>query len=67
MGDIFGGGSKPKTVKPPPVPDPPAIPVVSDEQEELEIQKLRQRSGVSRTFITGNLTPRSTGKKRTLG
>ena len=58
---------KPKTIKPPPVPDPPAIPVVSDEAEEAEIQKLRQRSGFEQTFLTGNLTPRSTGKKRVLG
>ena len=65
MGGLLGGGAK--EVKAPPVPDPPPVPVVSDESEEFELQKLRQRSGFEQTFLTGNLTPKSTGKKRTLG
>ena len=68
MGGFLGiGGKKPKEVKPPPVPDPPPIPVVSDEAEEFAIRSLRKKSGISKTFITGNLTPKSTGKKKTLG
>lgn len=68
MGGFLGiGGPKPKKVKPPPVPDPPPIPVVSDEAEGFGIQKLRKRSGARQTFITGNLTPKSTGRKTTLG
>ena len=65
MGGIFGG--KPKKVKPPPVPAPPPVPVVSDESEEFAIKEQRKRSGISKTFLTGNLTPKSTGKKTTLG
>ncbi len=65
MGGLFG--DKPKVVQPPPVPPPPPVPVVSDEAEKAEIAKLRKRSGARQTFLTGNLTPRSTGKKTTLG
>ena len=64
MGGLF---SKPKTVKAPPVPPPPAVPVVSDEAEEFEAAEIRKRSGFRKTFLTGNLTPRSTGKKKLLG
>ena len=66
MGGLFGGG-KPKVVKPPPVPDPPPVPVVSSEAEEFTLAEQRKRSGISKTFLTGNLTPKSTGKKKTLG
>ena len=65
MGGILGG--KPKEVKPPPVPDPPPVPVVSDEQEEFQAKELKKRTGFRQTFLTGNLTPKSTGKKTTLG
>ncbi len=65
MSGILGG--KPKEVKPPPVPDPPPIPVVSDEAEEFEIRALRKKSGLRKTFLTGNLTPKTVGKKKTLG
>ena len=65
MGGLFG--DKPKEVKPPPVPDPPPVPVVSSEAEEFAAKEERRKSGVSKTFLTGNLTPKSTGKKTTLG
>jgi len=65
MGGLFGG--KPKEVKPPPVPAPPPIPTVTDEAEEFAIKDERRKSGVARTFLTGNLSPKSTGKKTTLG
>ncbi len=58
---------KPKEVQPPPVPDPPPIPVVSDEAEGFAAQEERRKSGISKTFLTGNLTPKSVGKKKTLG
>ena len=64
MGGMF---SKPKTVKAPKVPDPPPVPTVSDESEEFAIKEQQKKSGVSKTFLTGNLTPKSTGKKKTLG
>ena len=66
MGGLLGG-SKPKEVKAPPVPPPPPIPVVSDEAEEFAIKEQRKRSGFEQTFLTGSLTPKPTGKKRTLG
>jgi len=65
MGGLFGG--KPKEVKPPPVPDPPPVPVVSDEAEEFAIREQQKRSGASKAFLVGNLTPKSTGRKKTLG
>ena len=66
MGGLLGG-SKPKKITPPPVPDPPPIPVVSDESEEFAIKEQRRRSGASKAFLVGNLTPKFTGRKRTLG
>ena len=66
MGGIFGS-NKPKKVVPPPVPDPPPVPVVSDESEEFAIKQQQRKSGASKAFLVGNLTPKSTGKKRTLG
>ena len=66
MGNLFGGG-RAKEVKPPPVPDPAPIPVVSDEAGEFAAKEERKKSGISRTFLTGNLTPKSTGKKQLLG
>jgi len=59
--------SKPKTVKPPPVPEPPPVPTVQDEAEEFAIREEQRRSGLSKTFLTGNLKPQPTGKKTTLG
>lgn len=57
----------PKPIAPPPVPPPPPIPEVQEEAEEFALQEKRGRSGRAQTFLTGNLTPRSTGKKTTLG
>lgn len=62
MGGLF---SKPKSVKAPPVPPPVAIPEVG---EEVEDWARRQRpSGRRKTFLTGDLVPEFTGKKRELG
>ena len=65
MGGVFGG--EPKEVTPPPVPAPPPIPTATDESEEFAIKEERRRSGLGKTFLTGNLSPKSTGKKTTLG
>ncbi len=65
MSGLLGGKSK--EVKAPPVPDPLPVPVVSDESEEFAIKEQRRRSGISKTFLTGSLTPKSTRKKTTLG
>lgn len=65
MGGLLGG--KPKTVQAPPVPPPPPVPVVQDEAEEFTAQAIRKRSGFRQTFLTGSLTPKSAGKKKTLG
>ena len=66
MAFIFGGG-KSKVVQAPPVPDPPPIPVVSDEAGDLAAKQERKKSGIAQTFLTGSLKPTSTGKKTTLG
>ena len=59
MGPLF---SKPKSVKAPPVPDPVAIPEVSDETGDTEMRKAMQRSGFQRTIRTGMLKPKTSGK-----
>ena len=63
MGSLFGGG---KTVKAPPVPEPPPVPIASDEAEDFAAKEQQKKSGASKTFLTGNLTPKYTGKKRSL-
>ncbi len=63
----IGGKSKPKEVQAPPVPPPPPVPVVQEEAEEFALQEKRGRSGFEQTFLTGSLTPKSTGKKKLLG
>lgn len=64
MGGLFGG--KPKEIKAPPVPPPPAIPVVQDEAAEFAVKEQARKSGFQQTFLTGNLTPKPTGKKKLL-
>jgi hypothetical protein len=66
MSGAFGGG-KPDKVEAPKVPDPPPVPVVGDENEELALSELKKKSGFKKTFLTGQLTPKSTGKSKTLG
>ncbi len=65
MGGLFGG--KPKPVEAPPLPPPPPVPVVQEEAEEFALKEKVGRSGFEQTFLTGSLTPKPTGKKRTLG
>ena len=57
----------PEEIKAPPVPDPPPVPVVQDEAAEFALQEEKKKSGFKSTFLTGNLTPKSTGKKPFLG
>ena len=64
MGGLFG--AEPEPVKPPPVPEPPPVPTVSDEAGETAIKEQKRKSGVSKTFLTGQLTPKTT-KKTVLG
>ena len=61
MSGLLGG--KPKAVQPPPVPAPPATPVVGEEVED--IARRRRPRGRRETFLTGDLIP-ETGKKRKL-
>ena len=65
MGGLLGGNQK--AVQPPPVPEPPPVPITPPESGEEEAKKQRRKSGFSKTFLTGNLTPKSTGLSRTLG
>jgi hypothetical protein len=60
-------GSLPDEVKPPPVPAPAPVPVVQDKAEEFALKEEQSKSGFKSTFLTGNLTPRDTGKKTFLG
>ncbi len=66
MSGLFGGDT-PKEVKAPPVPEPPPVPVVSDEAEEFALAEQKRASGIGKTFLTGPLTPKSTTKKKVLG
>ena len=53
MSGLFG--SKPKAIQAPPVPPPPAIPVVGEEVGDIA-RKKRPR-GRKETFLTGELIP----------
>jgi hypothetical protein len=63
---MTGAFDSPKEVKPPPVPDPPPVPVVQDEAEEFALREETSKSGFKSQFLTGNLTPKDTGKKKFL-
>jgi hypothetical protein len=60
-------GDTPEAIKAPAVPEPPPVPVVQDEAEEFALREEKKKSGFQSTFLTGNLTPKSTGKKSLLG
>ena len=64
---MSGAFDEPEKITPPPVPDPPPVPIVQDEAEEFALQEEKKKSGFKSTFLTGNLTPKSTGLKTTLG
>jgi hypothetical protein len=59
--------SKPAAVKAPPVPAPAAMPQDTGEAADSEAKKVRRSMGYMSNIVTGNLAPRSTGKKATLG
>lgn len=60
-------GEKPKTVKPPIVPEPEPVPEVTEEVTDEEKRRARRRSGRRKTIITGELEPKTVGKKTLLG
>lgn len=62
----WGGGPRAKTVKPPPLPAPAAIPEVGPEAGETAIKKARRRRGYAKTIVTGALEPPAR-KKTVLG
>jgi hypothetical protein len=64
MGNIF---KKPKSVKPAPVAAPQAIAETAPEAGETEARRVRKQMGYEKQVLTGALTPKSTGKKQTLG
>ena len=59
--------SKPKAVKPPPVPAPQAIPQETGQAGDEEAKKIRRAGGYQKQIMAGNLSPMSTGKKSKLG
>ena len=65
MSGLLGGG--PEEIKAPKVPDPAPIPVVDDSAADFALKEEKKKSGFQSTFLTGNLTPKSTGKKTLLG
>ena len=54
-------------IKTPPVPAPPAIPVLDEQAGNRLAKKTKQKSGYQKTILTGDLVPELTGKKTTLG
>lgn len=58
---------KPKAVKPPPPPAPAAVPESAPEAGEDEAKRVRKQMGYQSSILTGNLKPKSTGKRATLG
>lgn len=64
MGNIF---KKQKAVKAPPVAAPQAIAETAPEAGETEARRVRKQMGYQKQVLTGSLTPKSTGKKETLG
>ena len=63
MGGLFG--DKPKPIIAPQVPPPPVIPDVGEEAGDQA--RRRRPKGRAETFITGDLTPDVTNKKKLLG
>jgi len=59
--------SKPKVVKAPPVAAPAATPQETEQAGDTESKKVRRQMGYQRQILTGNLAPKSTGLKTTLG
>jgi len=66
MGQLLGMFKKPKAIKAPPVPPPPAIPEVGEETGDFARRMARRRSGFLGTIKAGPLVPAGTGKKKTL-
>jgi hypothetical protein len=64
LGSLF---RKPKSISPPPVPEPTPIPQVLPETGDEAMARARRKGGYEKTILTGGLTPKSTGKKTTLG
>lgn len=62
MGGLF---SSPKVTKAPAVQPPVAIPDIGEEPSEFA--RRRRPRGRRETFLTGDLVPSETGKKKVLG
>ncbi len=63
MSGIF---RKPK-VELPEVKPPEPIPELDEETEEQRMKKLMKRTGFTKSILTGDLSPSTTGKKTLLG
>lgn len=63
MGGILGGGKK---VKAPVAKKVEPLPEITTEAEDAALQKAAGGGGFADAVITGNLIPKSTGKKRIL-
>ena len=64
MGGIFGGGRR---VTPPTVQRVSPPPTVSQESSDWAMRRAQSTSGFQQTILTGDLRPRSTGRRTVLG
>ena len=64
MSSLF---SKPKSIDPPPIPPPPAIPEIGPDTADFASRQAKRRKGFSKTNLTGAMEPGATGKKSVLG
>ena len=64
---MSGAFDTPKKIAPPPVPDPPPVPIKDEDTGDQAVKAQQKKSGARKAFKVGNLTPKSTGKKRFLG
>lgn len=59
--------SKPKAVKAAPVASPTAVAETAPEAGEDEAKRVRRQMSYQKQVLAGSLTPKSTGKRTTLG
>ena len=64
---MSGAFDEPEKITAPAVSDPEPLPTVEDDVGDEVAKQEQKKSGANKAFVTGNLTPKSTGKKKFLG
>ena len=59
--------SKPSVPSMPKVPPPPALPIKTSEPADQAARLASRRAGFAKTILTGDLEPKTAGKKTLLG